>query len=122
MKLFVFSAVESLACRVSVPVAEIFEIGVNDREVVTAVADDVETENVSCLSKHCSCRLREQSRSDVNCGFPQCIEESAVGGSFTSQTATKSSREILAGVHNRQFCRFIRCPLLACACCSNSLM
>ena len=45
MKLFVFSAVESLACRVNVPVAEIFEI----REVVTAVTDDVETENVSCF-------------------------------------------------------------------------
>ena len=93
---------------------------VNDREVVTAVTDDVETENVSCLCEHCSCRLREQSRSDVNCGFPQCIEESAAGGSFTSQTAMKSSREILAGVRNLWFCRFIRYPVLACACCSNS--
>ena len=68
MKVFVFSAVQSLACGVTVPVAQIFEVRVNDHEVVTAVTDDVETENVCCLSKHCSCRLREQSRSDVNCG------------------------------------------------------
>ena len=74
------------------------------------------------MSKHCSCRLRGQRRSDVNCGVPQCIEESAAGGSFTSQTAMKSSRGILAGVRNRWFCRFIRYPVLACACCSNSLM
>ena len=115
MKLFVFPAVQSLACSVSVPVAEIFEMGVNDNEVVTAVTDDVETENVSCLSKRCSCRLREQSRSDVNCWFPQCIKESAAGRSFTSQTAMKSSREILVGARERWFCRFIRFPV-SCLC------
>ena len=81
-----FQRYRSLACGVTVPVAQIFEMRVNDREVVTAVTDDVETENVSCLCERCICRLREQSRSDVNCG---------------SRSALRSRRRVVLSLRRR---------------------